>query len=49
MCSTSFLYITNSIILEIMDEFQGNYWEDDLEDGIYDEVANEEKGQTLED
>jgi len=32
-----------------MDEYQGFYDEDDLEDGIYDEVANKEKGQTLED
>jgi len=43
MCSTSFLYIINSIILEIMDD------EDYLIDDVYDEVANEEKGQTVED
>lgn len=43
MCSTSFLYITNSIILEIMDD------EDYLEDGIYDEISNENQGQTIED
>ena len=43
MCSISILYIINSIILEIMDE------EDYIEDGIYDEIGNEDKGQTVED
>jgi len=41
MCSTSFLYIINSIILEIMDE-------EDLFDD-YDEVADEDNGYTVED
>ena len=43
MCSTCFLYIINSIILEIMDD------EDYLIDDAYDEIANEERGQTVED
>ena len=41
MCYTSFLYIINSIILEIMDE-------EDLFDD-YDTIANNGEGQTIED
>lgn len=43
MCNISFMYIINSIILGIMDD------EDYLVDDFYDEIANEDRGQTVED